>query len=103
MTDRQTKAVAEAIHDSECVADFAYRDGHIQEHYIATAQAAIAASDAKLVPALVDVLRECLHHAMGAGANWELTHQYPHKASDMDWICRKVRDALALLPEEHRQ
>jgi len=54
-----------------------------------------------IIEEMVDVLREVLHHAMGAGSNWELTHQYPDKASDMDWIGRKVRDTLSALPKEY--
>lgn len=95
MPDRQTIAVACALNPDP-------NGGYIKAH-LDPAREAIAASDAKYIPMLVDVLRECLHHAMGGGANWELTHQYPEMASDMDWIGRKARDAIASIPEEYRK
>ncbi len=66
------------------------------------ATAAIKASGAEHIAGLVDTLLEVLHHAMGAGSNWEITHSHPDKASDMDWIGRKVRDRLSALPPELR-
>lgn len=41
--EKLVEMIAKVLHDSECVADFHKRDGHIQEHYRYTAQAAIYA------------------------------------------------------------
>lgn len=81
MTDRQTKAVACAINPDP--------NGGYSMAQLAVAKEAIAASDARLVPGLVEALKRIAEMDSVDAAIWP--------ASD------EARQTLASLPEEYRQ
>lgn len=92
MTDRQTNAVDEAIKSS-----FKHNHWVTVEDCEAAAQAAIAASDARFVPELVEALQEIADQECKYGAD-----DKPYSEVDAAiHECKEIaKEALSKLPED---
>lgn len=111
--DRQTQSVAEAIElDAIEVATRKYEElrkdsaaTYAMSEALAvykrmTAQAAIAASDARFVPELVNALQVALH-----AVEWLADFEEAEEGQDLisDVAIREVKKVLAKLPKEYQQ
>lgn len=103
MTDRQTQAVAEAIRKDMQIDGEWYHDNDID--CLSTAQAAIAASDAKYVKGLVDMLKALLECQItdenGIYRGWRIAAN-PEQGAGLTQRAQKIREELAALPEDIR-
>lgn len=98
MGDSTVENIAKAMHDAGHKAGFFnYGWNRVQPHgvekYMVLAQAAlnyILNEEHKMR----DALRRIQSDAIALGGNWEITHQYPEKANEIDWIARYASDGL---------
>jgi len=94
LIENTAKAMHEAGHKAGF---FNYGWNRVQPHgvqkYMVLAEAALNLI-APVAEKMRDALKSIESDAIALGGNYELTHQYPEKAGEIDWIARHAMDGL---------